>query len=615
MSTVISKRKSDESEQLGPDHIKKAKDSELRQMQGAIAEIVEVSTKTLARLLDEPDSMDNWMVCLALQAIRYGQKETLESKIAAKKEKQVSFLRGIAEKILKKEFEEYVRNVENMTQKNSELSKQLKKTQKQLDEALNEQAKYIVRAENAEKEQTKMEQSKMDTVNPQKVVLYTDLVKLLPPTITTEPQPPQPKQPLPTKPTIIPKANLEWAEKVRTTRESGTDCHIIWGDHEILNQPEKMIQLLVEIVKETCKCENKDDCECHKKAVCQKARFVPGYKPAVIYITKSSTEIRNLLQKKMINDFSCGILDMRNRHWRQQLPTNFPKERSEEDEKYFKVFIKQVPEDLNKESIVSQLKDVLPEIVTGNRIFRGDKTPTSTVWLTFTDTSENKKAVDKAITERGVFLNNFRRPIELEKKTNILQCNKCQRIGHTQRNCQSKTANCRICAKDHQTKDHIKVQYENYKCYNCGLNHQANSLKCKKIVEAEKKKSQGPATKKVTNKTNNQQPTTKTAAKTAAKNPTPTPKLPTKKSTNTERKCYTCNKVGHIARNCPAKDNSSQNNERSSTQTRGGAKRREHNEEHKTDHNELMSKMLAVFMNMMPADYYKNLHLQRNNNV
>ena len=609
MSTVITKRKSDECEQLGPDQIKKAKAEELRQMQGAIAEIVEVSTKTLARLLDEPDCMDNWMVCLALKSLRYGQKEILESKIAAQKEKQVSFLRGITEKMLKKEFDAYVRNVENMTQKNSELSKELKKTQKSLDEALNEQAKYILQAESAEKKLLILEQSKMDTVSPQKVVLFSDLAKLLPPKLPTEPQPPQPKQQLPTKSTIIPQQNLEWAEKIRTTRESGTDCHIVWGDNEILNQPEKMKQLLVETVKETCKCENKNDCECHKKAVNMKARFVPGYKPAVIYITKSSTEIRNLLQKKMINDFSCGILDMRNRHWRQQLPTNFPKERSEEDEKYFKVFIKQVPEDLNnKESIVHQLKDVLPEIVTGNRIFRGDETPTSTVWLTFTDTSENKKAVDKAITERGVFLNNFRRPIELEKKTNILQCNKCQRIGHTQRNCQSKTANCRICAKDHQTKDHIKVQYENYKCYNCGLNHQANSWKCKKIVEAEKKKTQGPATKKATNKTNHPQPTTTKK---------PTPKLPTKKSTNIERKCYTCNKVGHIARNCPAKDNSSQNNENnehSSKQTRGGAKRRKHNEEHKTDHNELMSKMLALFMDMMPADYYKNLHLQRNNN-
>ena len=251
----------------------------------------------------------------------------------------------------------------------------------------------------------------------------------------------------------------------------------------------------------TCKCTNKDTCECYKKAVAVKSKQVKGHKPAEILITTRSIELRNLIQKTLIKDYSCGILDLRNRRWRQELPSNFPKAKPEEEEKYIKVFIKQVPENLGEADIRAQLKDVMPEIKQGQRICRRDETPTSTIWLTFQDTAENRKTVEKVIKEKGVFINRFKRPVELEKKSNIVQCRKCQVLGHTQRNCNSRSANCRICAKDHQTQDHIRVQYEKYKCYNCGLDHQANSWRCKKIAEAERKTTQPIATNTQTNKT------------------------------------------------------------------------------------------------------------------
>ena len=134
-------------------------------------------------------------------------------------------------------------------------------------------------------------------------------------------------------------------------------------------------------------------------------------------------------------------------------------------------------------------------------------------------------------------------------------------IGHTQRNCKSRTANCRICAKDHQTQDHIRGQYEKYKCYNCGLDHQANSWRCKKIAEAERKIKLTTATIKQTDN--------------IRMNTTNSKSQETRQRTTPEKKCYACNVEGHIARFCPNKKQEITNNDKSHYKNRGGLKRRE----------------------------------------
>ena len=86
------------------------------------------------------------------------------------------------------------------------------------------------------------------------------------------------------KPTIINEPIMEWAEEIRTTRVPvNTDCHLVWGENQTLEHPEKLKEILIEIVKKTCKCEDKNGCEC--------------YKPAVILITTRSIELRNHVQK------------------------------------------------------------------------------------------------------------------------------------------------------------------------------------------------------------------------------------------------------------------------------------------------------------------------------
>ena len=66
-----------------------------------------------------------------------------------------------------------------------------------------------------------------------------------------------------------------------------------------------------------------------------------------------------------------------------------------------------MPEQLEAEDIKQQLKEVLPEMKQGQRICRRDGTPTSTIWVTFQDTADNRKTAEKVIKERGVYINKF----------------------------------------------------------------------------------------------------------------------------------------------------------------------------------------------------------------
>jgi hypothetical protein len=72
-----------------------------------------------------------------------------------------------------------------------------------------------------------------------------------------------------------------------------------------------------------------------------------------------------------------------------------------------------------------------------------------------------------------------------EKKTTI-QCQKCQKFGHTTSSCKN-LAICQYCAQNHLTRLHICKICESVgeicihtilKCSNCGGNHAATSKEC-----------------------------------------------------------------------------------------------------------------------------------------
>ena len=76
---------------------------------------------------------------------------------------------------------------------------------------------------------------------------------------------------------------------------------------------------------------------------------------------------------------------------------------------------------------------------------------------------------------------------------NIIQCYRCQRIGHTAANCHASKVRCLLCAEEHQVGVCSKGQAQ-VKCANCGMPHKAHSVECEYIKsanEAERRKASG----------------------------------------------------------------------------------------------------------------------------
>lgn len=67
------------------------------------------------------------------------------------------------------------------------------------------------------------------------------------------------------------------------------------------------------------------------------------------------------------------------------------------------------------------------------------------------------------------------------------QCKRCQRLGHTQRNCE-RLPRCVKCPGKHATKECNLKSQKDFRCVNCNGPHTANYRGCKVIVEARKQK-------------------------------------------------------------------------------------------------------------------------------
>ena len=165
--------------------------------------------------------------------------------------------------MVKEQFGSYVKTTEVMNKKYED-------KEKQLDQAIKEQVRCIKEKETIERELNILKDEKeamllqiselkkngdedMDTSSQQNLVTYAKMLKISLPKPTPRPAPiPAPK------PTIINEPIMKWAEEIRTTRVPvNTDCHLIWGENQTLEHPEKLKEILIEIAKKTCKCEDK----------------------------------------------------------------------------------------------------------------------------------------------------------------------------------------------------------------------------------------------------------------------------------------------------------------------------------------------------------------------
>lgn len=395
---------------------------------------------------------------------------------------------------------------------------------------------------------------------------------------------PQPKQ----ASKITPKIQ-RWIENLRTTRDPETYIHIIFGDNPILENIEQLKTKIYTAAKETCKCQP-TNCKCQEIVKSLQTRAAPGHKPVIAMISKNVREFRRKLEKTIINDLKLTLIDLYNRKWPELIPGEAKIDDTDKPEKELKFFVKQIP--VEAENIKDELEQQLPKLNQVVRILRRDGTPTTTIWATIEDNPDNRKRLEDA-AKKGVYVRNWRRPLELEQRNDVTQCSKCQQFGHDFRKCRNPTPKCRICSMEHFTRDHIKTDGEEYKCINCGNNHQANSRKCKKLLEAEKlqlaKKESNPA-----------------------RNRTITTTKPTQgnKRSNT-KECFVCRKPGHIAKNCPEKQD--QRNQPNNTQQpslnqrpRGGKNRAQHNTDNRNQGTDMYNLLTSFLSAAGGPDYYKN---------
>src|SRR5258705_9798143 len=95
----------------------------------------------------------------------------------------------------------------------------------------------------------------------------------------------------------------------------------------------------------------------------------------------------------------------------------------------------------------------------------GSKIPTGTVLLTFASN-------DSALTRIILFYESFQL---LEFRESPLRCFKCQRYGHTERNCRS-LERCVHCAGKHPSAECTSPNKPS--CVNCGGQHEAKDRSC-----------------------------------------------------------------------------------------------------------------------------------------
>ena len=132
-------------------------------------------------------------------------------------------------------------------------------------------------------------------------------------------------------------------------------------------------------------------------------------------------------------------------------------------------------------------------------IFNSDfKLLRNSSWLSSEENRQNKRhesiifAIDNAeqaeqAIKKKLYIAESQLVAENYKSANIkTQCQKCQKFGHSTRNCINQEC-CQICAEKHYTRQHkchicqtigVECSHAKLKCRNCGEDHRANSQIC-----------------------------------------------------------------------------------------------------------------------------------------
>lgn len=143
------------------------------------------------------------------------------------------------------------------------------------------------------------------------------------------------------------------------------------------------------------------------------------------------------------------------------------------------VVIKNVPISLTEEDIETELKQLYPDltIIKTTRLLNKNKHPIPVCALDFVNSDEVKQIYQLERLYHTIVTVEPRR-----KSSEIPQCVKCQRFGHTKNYC-SLDPRCVKCLGNHLYNECTKKKDEPPACVNCGEAHSANYRGCRYFQE------------------------------------------------------------------------------------------------------------------------------------
>lgn len=155
-------------------------------------------------------------------------------------------------------------------------------------------------------------------------------------------------------------------------------------------------------------------------------------------------------------------------------------------EKLLHIVIKGIPEPTDPEEILEDLKNKNFHPETVKKMYRRkDKAPLPMMLITLPKEEKNIYQLTHVI--------NLKVTVESQKhRTEVGQCHRCQRFGHSQSKCTA-TPRCVKCAGSHITSECKKEKNTSAKCANCGGSHTASYRGCTSWPQLPSKENQKPA--------------------------------------------------------------------------------------------------------------------------
>lgn len=261
--------------------------------------------------------------------------------------------------------------------------------------------------------------------------------------------------------TLLCRGNVPISNKYDVLQNLNADDENMNSDQEIVNVQEKIPPIIIS-----------------KTSVPTLREFIDSLKViSADFTIKDTREFLNLQcnSTDTFRKFSTFLNNKVIEYHSFRLPTD----------KTIDVVIKNVPTSFDELEITTELESLGFKDFKLMRVWNREKKPIPVVNLYL----EKKHSENKEIYHLTKLLNCIVYVEPKKKGSNVPQCSKCQRFGHTRNYCKQ-SPRCVYCSGAHSTAECQNKNVENAvpQCVNCKQNHTANYKGCKYYVDLKKKR-------------------------------------------------------------------------------------------------------------------------------